>query len=91
MFQLGFPEMTFFDRSDRLKDCLRLKNLALYIIFWDHNMDSLHVGMFAARPPPPRVNGSYALERYENLDGWLRVMGIRDWVKNSTRPLFLGL
>ena len=26
---------------------------------------------------PPRVSGTYALERYENLDGWLSAMGIR--------------
>ena len=41
-------------------------------------MDSLGVRMFATLPP--RVNGSYALERYENLAGWLRAMGIRDFV-----------
>ena len=40
-------------------------------------MDSLGVRMYAT---PPRVNGSYALERYENLAGWLRAMGIRDLV-----------
>ena len=43
-------------------------------------MDSLGVRMYAT---PPRVNGSYALERYENLAGWLRAMGIRDFALHA--------
>ena len=36
----------------------------------------LGVGLYHGTPPP-RVSGTYALERYENLDGWLSAMGIR--------------
>ena len=39
------------------------------------DIDYLDVGLYGN--PPPRVSGSYALERYENLDGWLSAMGIR--------------
>ena len=36
----------------------------------------LGVGLYHGTPPP-RVSGTYVLERYENLDGWLSAMGIR--------------
>ena len=57
------------------------------------DIDSLQVKMYG--PPLPRVNGSYALERYENLAGWLRAMGIRDvllamLLRKSSGPLFMG-
>ena len=39
------------------------------------DIDYLGVGLYGN--PPPRVSGTYALERYENLDGWLSAMGIR--------------
>ena len=39
------------------------------------DIDYLGVALYGT--PPPRVSGTYALERYENLDGWLSAMGIR--------------